>query len=426
MLRFPIDDLSTAADKVLPVPPRQKPGLKEATSLLVDIRLKISVLYFLSRISPRDFVGILSCGILCRPFAYDPTMSDIHSRFLLLTILLIGITTRSALGFSTTKFVEWYPKFEADLQFSWKTGQCRELYNDFIVRGQGECGHVLSCVLANTTELRKTTIASAQVVLGVTPWLLASIGSSTAEISLLASQKPLLTLFLMLGAPAVLQTRTFEYMHPLKALDALPVSVDAQFEPRGWQGTGLLLLEYILVVAAAVNNVELALEIGSRSVLAWACRSWQMPLFWVLFSASTYFIAFLSIRIRSHCESSPMKVSATISKRREAGNDNLCFSHCRSATVHRSTPHQQQVCTPAIGMLLQIGANCFSFVHGILGTLILAGSIFVGFHDTLGILGRFVASALVCRLIAILELVKIRSSIDRNFPPSGIHQRHTW
>ena len=108
-------------------------------------------------------------------------------------------------------------------------------------------------------------------------------------------------------------------------------------------------------------------------MLAWACRSWQLPLFWVLFSASTYLIAFLSSRILHHCESSLTEVSAVNSIWRKAQNENLRSSHCRSANVHRSIHRQSQRCTSSIGILLQIGANCFAFVHSILGTLTLAG-----------------------------------------------------
>ena len=116
VLRFPIASLPQH-------PTRFKPCLDgRASSLIMNTRLEISAYYLFQRTSPRDFVCVLSCGILRQIFTHDPTMSNVHPGFLILTILLIGITTRSASGFSSTKFVECYPKFEADLQFRGQQG----------------------------------------------------------------------------------------------------------------------------------------------------------------------------------------------------------------------------------------------------------------------------------------------------------------
>lgn len=65
---------------------------------------------------------------------------------------------------------------------------------------------------------RRTSI-SANVVLGLMPALVTSIGPSVAEISLLSAHYPLLSFLISLGAPATIwPARIFEYVHPTDAL----------------------------------------------------------------------------------------------------------------------------------------------------------------------------------------------------------------
>ena len=84
----------------------------------------------------------------------------------------------SASAFSTTKFVEWFPQSMIKLRAAWR-GPCKPIYDDFVYKGQGQCGPVLDCLLEyGTSELRKTTIAAAQVTLGLIPTLLSCVGNS--------------------------------------------------------------------------------------------------------------------------------------------------------------------------------------------------------------------------------------------------------
>ena len=98
-----------------------------------------------------------------------------------------------AISFSTTKFVEWFPQVLTKLRQAW-TGPCQTLYDDYVNKGHGQCGPVLDCLLEHgTSELRKTTIVSTQVTLGLIPSLITCVGNSVPEISLLASQRPMIS-----------------------------------------------------------------------------------------------------------------------------------------------------------------------------------------------------------------------------------------
>lgn len=322
-------------------------------------------------------------------------------------------------SFSTTKFVEWFPSNPADFANLFKAlaGPCRTLYDDFVNKGQGNCGLLLDCVLEHgISELQKTTIAGAQVILGLIPSLLASVGNSVPEVSVLASQRPMLTLLLTLEAPGMYPTRVTTYVHPLDVL-ARATSRGVFSAAAKWAiGRPLLiLLQYLLAMAIAANNLELSLRVGSRSVLSWGCRSWWMPLVWVLFPLSTYAFAAVS------CHTVARKTQRT-------NGSNWCgwirwvpvevtlSSSLRFLQVHLGLPPLRRGVLPSISvMIYQAAASCLALVHLILGTIILSCLIFVGFHDTLVILARFLASAIVARMIALLQLEAIRSQFDEAY-----------
>lgn len=155
-----------------------------------------------------------------------------------------------------------------------------------------------------------------------------------------------------------------------------------------------------------------------------------MPLFWMLFTITTYLAAFLSCYLvsqRSQTDDSSFGSQPSHSSHSSQGTHSTHGSHLSSSQdckrifcccykcskMFRSfhiTP-VKEVSTPA-AVMMQMFACCLAFVQIALGTLILSALIFIGFHDTLGILGRLVASALVCRLIVLSQLVEIRDSLQ--------------
>ena len=329
-----------------------------------------------------------------------------------------SVVALPASAFSTTKFVEWFPQdfSEVTRLHSAITVSCKTLYDDYVFRGQGQCGLVLNSLLEHgTTELQKTTIASAQVALGLIPTLLAYVGSSTPEVSLLASRRPMLMMLLTLGALGFYPASVTEYINPLDVLHG----VRSMFIFSGFTGatrrTAIILLQYCLAVGIAANNIELSLRLGSRSVLSWGCRSWYMPLMWMLFSLSTTLFAALSCRI------------VTKKGLQDRNGDNrhswvrgdFVEDRLASCLLYLQTrlrmPHLERDMTPSAQVMIwQVLASCFAIVQMILGTLILSSLIFVGFRDTLVVLARLLTSALVSRAIVLLQLNIIKDQNEEH------------
>ena len=338
------------------------------------------------------------------------------------------IFSSPALSFSTTKFVEWFPQNLDKLRGAW-TGPCKTIYDDFIHKGQGECGLVLDCLLEfGTSELKKTTFASAQVTLGLIPSLITVVGNTVPDISLLASQRPMLTLLITVGLPGMYPAKVTEYVNPYGILDGAVFKRKRLFgSPEGTtRRTALILGQYILALAITANNLEMCLRLGSRSVLSWGCRSWYMPTIWVLFSIPVYMFAAMSGCIgplkpkhancgnwRSWIEGDPVEDTL------------LTFSPFLQVRMHVPQLRRNQL--PSIqAMVLQVCASCLAVVQGVFGTLLLSSLIFVGFHDTLLILARFLASALVARMIVLLQFEMIRAQMDAASTADGVMESREY
>ena len=49
-----------------------------------------------------------------------------------------------------------------------------------------------------------------------------------------------------------------------------------------------------------------------------------------------------------------------------------------------------------------------AYAHWIFGTLVFSSTLFIGTLDALGVIARYLASALVCRIILLVELAGVR------------------
>ena len=54
-------------------------------------------------------------------------------------------------------------------------------------------------------------------------------------------------------------------------------------------------------------------------------------------------------------------------------------------------------------------AVILAYAHWIFGTLVFSSALFIGTLDALGVIARYLASALVCRMIMLVEIAGIRA-----------------
>ena len=167
----------------------------------------------------------------------------------------------------------------------------------------GLCKAQMSCIINALDEATKASLASGAVVLGLLPTLLAVISPSIAELALLSVHRPVLSTLISVGAPAVLQTRIFEYEDPAETLD-LPDEYNGvtrlalALGPWSKRTSAIIsAFEYLVVLASGVNVLVLCYQLAVRTVCSWGCtRSWPV-LLWAVFTVVIHLFGSLGYRL---------------------------------------------------------------------------------------------------------------------------------
>ena len=139
---------------------------------------------------------------------------------------------------------------------------------------------------------------SAAVILGILPGLLGSLGARLSEISYLSVHRPILSFLLALGSPAVWPTRMFEYDDPVETVkEGINKIVMPSWREYPRLSACLSAAQYILALASIANMVEISLQLGRKSILAWGCIFGYGPLLWVLLPVVIHLLAAVTYNI---------------------------------------------------------------------------------------------------------------------------------
>ena len=229
-----------------------------------------------------------------------------------LTVFLFCQVSTTSTLFPSRKFQYWFPSYGPHFEESSMT-VCNytlqnflhpNLYHDPSSNPGLRIAHHADCILSNTTETIKTNMASAGVMLGLMPSLLASFGPTFAESSVFVLERPVLGFVLALAAPAMYPSRPFESYHPLEALGQPPMRLPISSYGRR-TSIVVSLVQLVLAVAAAVNVITTSLELGAKTVVTWKKTNSYLPFTWVILSLFIYLMAvirlrLLVVRVQSH------------------------------------------------------------------------------------------------------------------------------
>ncbi|MCJ1291616.1 hypothetical protein MMC34_003161 [Xylographa carneopallida] len=196
----------------------------------------------------------------------------------LVVIVQLGSTIAIAVASS---FQSFYPKYRPELQ-----NLSRHVCNESLALMEGTifksdapstasasdyCWGHENCLLANLPAAYLADYLAASVLMGPTPTLLGSFGPSIAETSILSAHRPLLAFFISLGAPAIFPTRVFHFYDPYTIL----VSEEYMLRLprlRKRAATFLIILEYILALAAGATIIVASVQLGAKTMLVWNCQ----------------------------------------------------------------------------------------------------------------------------------------------------------
>ncbi|RDL42505.1 uncharacterized protein BP5553_02484 [Venustampulla echinocandica] len=273
------------------------------------------------------------------------------------------------------------------------------------------CNMLLDCILENTRESMKLNMATGTVALGIMPAILVFLGSSTAETSLLSKRRPLLALLVACGSPAVNPIQMFDYQNPVVDLKTregrrLPGHL---LNLSRLQSAAVVLAEYILVAGVIVNVITASFHAGSWTTNAISCDTYYYPLLWAVLTSCVHIIGGIwAIYLRAETIRDPQAKRGLAIKLTEWLRHE--FSPCIT--------HNKLVLKWNDETYLYIFVSWFACVatsaHVIFGVVAFSSLIFIGYVDSLKIIGRFIASAVVCRSVLMFELAGMRNAILKN------------
>ncbi|KAM7218611.1 hypothetical protein V8F06_005930 [Rhypophila decipiens] len=391
---------------------------------------------------------------------------------LILTSLLLLITPSPVYGATNkNQFQQWYPQY-AHIFSDIRQLYCEDEYAAYLtgVKNHSNIDHiggggiysvvtqpVINCILNHTSDYVKNGMTSAQVLLGVMPTVLAILGASTEEMSMLSNiaRRPLLALLLSAGSPSVYFSRAFEYHDPAEILSDHPARLP-QWRPRRWFSIGgIAALEYTVAIIAVGNIVVMNWELGIKTICAFWTDGILAPTVWAVTGVLTHLLGMLVLRLRLvgwrgkdaewvrrmadekrakerkrvlllEGEVSGLEIPGKPGRSKHdsvwRGVGNWIRSIPTRARMILSTTegvpaaaegYQVRIVTFVERKTFLVAAWSLSMLtvfHIIYGTVVFASTTFIGIQDALTILARYIASVACCRVILMYELAGLRES----------------
>lgn len=339
--------------------------------------------------------------------------SIVSSYSLVSLILLLGYHFKLALA-ARDQFKKWYPEFGFIFDRILHAN-CTEEYDTYLhatknrshidrFTGGGWTNQlaqpVVNCILGKTAEFVKSNTGSAQVLPGLAPSMLAVLGPSTEETSLLfvVGRRPFLALCIAAGSPAVFPMRSFEPKDPLELLKdrkgrKRPPSLSYIKAPM------VMALEYVVVVGAIANIATVSKELGVQVVCSFAPHLTYLVLLW----------AFLILIIHTS-GSIALLLCARVSHREVSSR---IWEWIRVQVV----PFDQQ---GPINVKVEIYPETYwslffawftailTVCHVIYGTLTFSSMLFISVKNSLVVIARYFFSVICCRVVLMYELAALR------------------
>ena len=367
-------------------------------------------------------------------------------RFVTVLAFALGFASPLA-AWTSQRFINYYPKFteviEAvgfgyPLNYTPELGfehKCREkiaLYTDPAPKNWTwaayTCIQATNCMMDNLSEMWKANLASSSVVLGLLPVILSAFGTKPGEIALLSYRRPLLALFISLGAPAIHTDRLGEFQNPVKLLDNVPrtLHIPRCLRRGTWRLWFISLFQYIAVVGAVCVAGQVSFELGSRSILNWSCEGWAYPVLWNIIPLTIHPFAILSLwvmvwKTQLHWSSGPEMCSVlwrqVLSSVRGAGWRDIRNWLWRRAK-YEGTPaaNQRPFFTnlpeeTKLAVFLEMGVDLAALVQLIFGTVVFSSLLMVSVWDSYIIVLKYAGAAIVCKAVFMYEICGIRDGM---------------
>ncbi|KAK1623591.1 hypothetical protein BDP81DRAFT_331787 [Colletotrichum phormii] len=312
------------------------------------------------------------------------------------------------------QFKSWYPEFGPTFE-AIVEGNCSAEYERYLTiprenatidwfTGGGNTNRlaqpVANCILGNTSEFIMSNMAAAAVVLGLMPTILATIGNSVEETSTLCviGQRPLIALLVAAGSPAIHPIRSFEYMNPMKLVKSRRYRLRTKRSSVPLRRVALAI-EFLAAIAAIINTYTLCNQLGVMVVSMLAPQLTYLEFLWSIIGISSHVSAAASVWART-------RITRGMTRR----------EYIKQVLLRQFTPIGDKDWTKAVidedetyfSMALSYFTSLLGTCHLIYGSMLFSSLVFISATDSLKIMARYMASAMVSRFILMYELFWLR------------------
>lgn len=248
-------------------------------------------------------------------------------------------------------------------------------------------------------------MAAASVLLGLTPTILASLGPTIAEIALLSSRRPLLSLLLSMGAPVTYSSRFLQFDNPVDLLrrPERPGILKMARKPLRL-GITISFFQYVFAILAIINLIATSVELGRKTIVSWRCSVSWLPLMWAITPIACYAPAVLSFELYRRKAKSPWypdKAEKFALRRAVKCEFTISANNTDTMMIAESSKQEHP---GAWSIILQSMSSLFVILQIVFGTAVFSSLLYIGVEDATVLLLRYATSAFLCRLIMYLEL----------------------
>lgn len=239
-------------------------------------------------------------------------------------------------------------------------------------------------------------MASSAVVLGLSPIILSTLGPTVSEIGLISLNRPLLSLLLTLGTVGVYPSRPLSYEDDSPLEIARKSSLFPKWALRRlcagrWFASLVVYAQYVVVSISIFNVFYTSWQLGVATVPNFICQSSYMPILWSVLPFFVHLPAALALRANIPSKSLRSALA----------------SEFKLSAFH--VPMDPGALAPNTKLMFwRWFATMFALVHMTVGIVLFSSLLFTMTSDAAFVLLRYMASALVCRLIIMFEIYGLR------------------
>lgn len=178
-------------------------------------------------------------------------------------VLILTIVASHAYAGQRYKFGTWLPYY--DYLWQRRADTCAPQIHRYHTNNRtgvhpAVCAAVVDCLLSNVTQSIQSNLASADILLGLTPQILSLAGPSRGDLAVLSTHEPIFTGLLSFGFPSMFVTNLFgsvdvaEILRKPAAKTARTYHSWLRRQSKTLQWCALAML-YALAAGAVFNNI---------------------------------------------------------------------------------------------------------------------------------------------------------------------------